>query len=102
MVRYPSRRAEYGRRAKQEECVQFTSKKKVAFAAAALAILTPAAAFAQDEANNTSDTRYANTQQEDDNEFPWGLLGLLGLAGLLGRKRKEADIHVDARHNNRP
>ena len=25
---------------------------------------------------------------DDDNEdFPWGLLGLLGLAGLLGRKR---------------
>jgi hypothetical protein len=29
-----------------------------------------------------------------------GLLGLLGHAGLLGQKRKDADIHVDARHNN--
>ena len=30
-----------------------------------------------------------------------GLLGLLGLAGLLGLKRKEPDIHVDARSDKR-
>lgn len=28
------------------------------------------------------------THEEDDG-FPWGLLGLLGLAGLLGRKRED-------------
>jgi hypothetical protein len=38
-------------------------------------------------------------QEEDDNDFPWGLLGLLGLAGLIPRKRKEADINVDARRD---
>lgn len=38
---------------------------------------------------------------DDDNDFPWGLLGLLGLAGLLGRKRRDDDIHVDARRNTR-
>ena len=27
----------------------------------------------------------------DDNDFPWGLLGLVGLAGLLGRKRRVDD-----------
>jgi hypothetical protein len=26
---------------------------------------------------------------DDENEFPWGLLGLLGLAGLLGMKRDD-------------
>jgi hypothetical protein len=38
-------------------------------------------------------------QEEEDNDFPWGLLGLLGLAGLIPRKRKEADINVDARRD---
>jgi len=28
-------------------------------------------------------------QQEDSNEFPWGLLGLLGLGGLAGLRRRE-------------
>ena len=30
---------------------------------------------------------------EDDDDFPWGLLGLLGLAGLMGRKRLDDDVH---------
>lgn len=30
----------------------------------------------------TTETRVAS----DDNDFPWGLLGLLGLAGLIPRK----------------
>ena len=38
-------------------------------------------------------------QEEEDNDFPWGLLGLLGLAGLIPRKRKEPDINVDARRD---
>ena len=60
-------------------------------------------------AQNATDTGYSDTNtttyttvEKDDNDFPWGLLGLLGLAGLLGRKRKEADIHVDARRDTRP
>ncbi len=56
-------------------------------AAAALVALTPAAAPAQ--GTGTVDTSYGNPQQEEDDGFPWGLLGLLGLAGLLPRKRKE-------------
>jgi LPXTG-motif cell wall-anchored protein len=80
--------------------------------AAAFVALTPAAAFAQNDADtsvvntstvddttgDTTNTQYRTVERED-NDFPWGLLGLLGLAGLLGRKKKEADVHVDARHN---
>ena len=81
--------------------------------AAAILMLSPAAAIAQNDIgvdNNVAqnDVGFDNTtevttvQREEDNDFPWGLLGLLGLAGLLGRKKRDADIHVDARHNNRP
>jgi len=41
-------------------------------------------------------------REDDDNDFPWGLLGLLGLAGLLGLRKKEPDVHVDARRDTRP
>jgi MYXO-CTERM domain-containing protein len=62
--------------------------------------MSPAAVAAQD-GNNTTDTTYdTRTVEREDNDFPWGLLGLLGLAGLLGRKKRDNDIHVDARHNN--
>jgi len=64
--------------------------------------LSPAAALAQNDttAGTATDTTYATpVQQEDDDDFPWGLLGLLGLAGLLGLKKRERDIHVDARRN---
>ncbi len=44
---------------------------------------------------------YAEVEREDDNDFPWGLLGLLGLAGLLGRKKHDRDIHVDNRTDTR-
>jgi MYXO-CTERM domain-containing protein len=98
-------------RRKQEEHVRTTSTAKI-LATAAFIALTPVAAAAQNAADNTTtgDTTIAddttNTQyrtvEREDNDFPWGLLGLLGLAGLLGRKRKDADIHVDARHNTRP
>jgi MYXO-CTERM domain-containing protein len=81
-------------------------KTSALIAAAALA-LSPGAGFAQnavDPAYNTTttETQYTTVEREDDRDFPWGLLGLLGLAGLLGRKRKEADIHVDARRDTRP
>lgn len=37
---------------------------------------------------------------QDENEFPWGLLGLLGLIGLAGlKKRPEA---VDRRRMDEP
>jgi len=92
--------------------VYLNSKMKI-LAAAAFVALTPAAGFAQnasdDETTVTNtydadtDTRRTTvTREDDDSDFPWGLLGLLGLAGLLGHKRRDADIHVDARKNTRP
>jgi MYXO-CTERM domain-containing protein len=77
---------------------------KITLAAAAAIAFAPAA-MAQntgDAGYNTTDTQYTTVEREDDKDFPWGLLGLLGLAGLLGRKRKDADIHVDARRDTRP
>ena len=60
-------------------------------AAAALAVATPALAQ-----NTTVDPAAADPAmstavpvEDDDDDFPWGLLGLLGLAGLLGRKRDD-------------
>jgi MYXO-CTERM domain-containing protein len=82
---------------KQEEAMRNTYLSAI-LGAAALAAISPTAASAQADTNNTADTQYTTVERED-NDFPWGLLGLLGLAGLLGRKRKD-DIHVDARHNN--
>ena len=99
MVRYPSRRAKYGRQAKQEECVQFTRPGKVALIAGALVALSPSAApAAQGDRDTTTTTRTSSTV-ERENEFPWGLLGLLGLLGLAGLRRRERDIHVDARRH---
>ena len=74
-----------------------------ALAAAAIAAMSPAAALAQGTGtgtDNTVDTSYGEPRQEEDRDFPWGLLGLLGLAGLLGRKHRERDIHVDARNKH--
>ena len=71
--------------------------------AAALAAHAPAAATAQGTGpgvgNGTVDTAYGNPQQEEDDGFPWGLLGLLGLAGLIPRKRHN---RVDADNRTRP
>ena len=69
-----------------------------AILAAALAALGPAPAAAQDNVT-TADPAYDTRERDDDDDFPWGLLGLLGLAGLAGLKRRERDIHVDARRN---
>ncbi len=66
---------------------------------AAAAIAAPLPAFAQ--VPETEERRVAVEQEDDDSEFPIGLLGLLGLAGLLGLRRKERDIHVDARRDKR-
>ncbi len=35
----------------------------------------------------------AETTEQRDNDFPWGLLGLAGLAGLLGLKRRDDHDH---------
>ena len=75
--------------------MRISSFKHVAGLAIALAAISPAAALAQPLENSAAE--YGVPVEDDDNDFPWGLLGLLGLAGLLGRKHKERDIHVDAR-----
>ena len=59
--------------------------------AAALAVSVPTVAQAT---TATGDPAVVDTREDDDDDFPWGLLGLLGLAGLLGRKR---DDHHDVR-----
>ena len=80
-----------------------TSMNKAALLAAASLMFVAAPATAQDTTDTVDTAEDADdrtrTVQRDDNDFPWGLLGLLGLAGLLPRKRKEPDIHVDARHD---
>ena len=63
-------------------------------AAAILASLAPAAASASPGAVDTS---YGNPQPQEEEGFPWGLLGLLGLLGLIPRK-KAPDVHIDNRH----
>ncbi|MDQ3140308.1 MAG: WGxxGxxG-CTERM domain-containing protein [Pseudomonadota bacterium] len=66
--------------------------KLIIAASIGLAGLSPVAASAAavSDANVTT-----IPYQEEENDFPWGLLGLIGLAGLLGRKRD--DVHVDRR-----
>ncbi|HEY0626484.1 MAG TPA: WGxxGxxG family protein [Allosphingosinicella sp.] len=72
--------------------------RKYMIAAAALAMVAPAAASAT---ATTTDANYTTTtyQEEEEDGFPWGLLGLLGLLGLIPRKR-EPDVHIDARHRD--
>ena len=47
----------------------------------------------------TTNVQYTEVEDDDDG-FPWDLLGLLGLAGLLGLRKRDRDIHVDARHTD--
>ena len=44
---------------------------------------------------------FNETERDDDDGFPWGLLGLLGLAGLLGMRRRDDDVRVDTTRNTR-
>jgi MYXO-CTERM domain-containing protein len=67
--------------------------------AAALAA-SPIQAMAQ--ANDADEIEIDDNQDDGDDNSRLGLLGLLGLAGLLGLKRREPDIHVDARRDTRP
>ncbi|HEX8444492.1 MAG TPA: WGxxGxxG family protein [Allosphingosinicella sp.] len=71
--------------------------RKALIAATAALALTAGAASAQ-TGENTTDTSYGDPQPQEDNDFPWGLLGLLGLAGLIPRK-KAPDVHIDNRTN---
>ncbi len=71
-------------------------KRLVASGALAVAIITAAPGSAQE----TTDPAAFPVQQEEDDEFPLGLLGLLGLAGLLGLKRRDDRdrvVHTDTR-----
>ena len=68
-------------------------------AAALLTASTPAIA----QTGGTDEVEVLDERNdEDDGNSKLGLLGLLGLAGLLGLKRREPDIHVDARRDKRP
>ena len=69
----------------------------ILFLAAAM-LAPPAQAVAQ---SNYADEIDVGETREDDGNSKLGLLGLLGLAGLLGLKRREPDIHVDARRDKR-
>jgi hypothetical protein len=65
--------------------------------AALAAVATPGITQA---AVNGAGTTYE--REDDDDDFDWGWLGILGLAGLLGLKKKDPDVHVDARRDTRP
>jgi hypothetical protein len=65
--------------------------KSMAVAALVVAATT-SPAIAQNTVGGTPDAA-PTAQQQNDDGFPWGLLGLLGLAGLLGLKRNDRDDH---------
>jgi MYXO-CTERM domain-containing protein len=65
----------------------------ISTAAVALA-LTPTIGFAQSATDPNAGMTTVATTNDDDDDFPWGLLGLLGLAGLLGRKKDDRHDHV--------
>ena len=73
-------------------------RRTMLFFAAAL-LTPPAQAIAQE--NDAGEVDIGDGREEDDGNSRLGLLGLLGLAGLLGLKRREPDIHVDARRDKR-
>ena len=72
--------------------------KSRSFTIIAAAILagsaTPGIAQGANTAGATADPYATPAPQDDDDDFPWGLLGLLGLAGLLGLKRRDRDDDV--------
>lgn len=70
-------------------------RTKILTAVAAVAIAGGACPAIAQDAGTTAGDPYATTApQEEDNDFPWGLLGLLGLAGLLGRKRDNDNVRT--------
>lgn len=52
-----------------------------------------------DTANDANRVAVADTRDNDDHDFPWGLLGLLGLAGLIPRKQRTVVHHDTVRTN---
>jgi MYXO-CTERM domain-containing protein len=62
-------------------------------AALILSTSTAGAVLAQESTTETTVTREAETQE--DNDFPWGLLGLLGLLGLAGLRKKDEPVRRD-------
>lgn len=75
--------------------------KHTIFAAAALAVAVPATATTAGAVTTIDPvTSMPVPRDDDDRDFPWGLLGLLGLAGLLGRKKHD-DVRVDRNDNVR-
>jgi MYXO-CTERM domain-containing protein len=86
-------------------------KKVVLFSSVAmLVVLLAIGSFASSGSSNTvayaqegtavaGDTQsgpavQTTQQDDDDNDFPWGLLGLLGLGGLAGLRRREEPTRV--------
>ena len=69
---------------------------KLAALGAALILSTSAAgaALAQESTTETTVTS-TPVETEEDNDFPWGLLGLLGLLGLAGLRKKEEPVRRD-------
>ena len=64
------------------------------------AVLAAASAPATAQLNDAGEVEIDETPNDDDGgNSRLGLLGLLGLAGLLGLRRREPDIHVDARRD---
>lgn len=70
--------------------------RKAILAGAAAVALVGAPALAQTTTTADDAAMMNAAPVEDDNDFPWGLLGLLGLAGLLGRRKTE---HHEVRRN---
>jgi MYXO-CTERM domain-containing protein len=69
----------------------------IAFGSFAASNFRPSAvAFAQEGTAvatvTTQNSPPVQTTQEDDNGFPWGLLGLAGLAGLAGLRRQPEPV----------
>ncbi len=71
---------------------------------AALLVTAPVHVLAHQPLTDLTTAALTETERddgEDEGNSRLGLLGLLGLAGLLGLIRREPDIHVDARRDNR-
>ena len=77
--------------------------RKLGLIIVAAALAAPSPSLAQATTTDTNGVIVDDVRETDDedHDFPWGLLGLLGLAGLLGRKKNDRDIHVDGRSDTR-
>ena len=74
-------------------------ERRTPVAAALLLALSVTTGGATVSAQEGSPSGQANSaaQTNDDNGFPWGLLGLLGLGGLAGLRRPEPVRDVPTR-----